>query len=259
MHGGAAQFVGGNLLADGGLHQRRPGEEKSAAVGHEHVIAHHRQVAAARDAHAHDGGDLRNPHGRHHRVVAEHAAEVVGVRENIFLQRQEDSRGIHQVNRRHPVFDRDVLRANHLLRGHGEERARLHGGVVGDDHHQPGLNAGQPRDDAGCGCAAPLFVHAVGGVGAEFEKCSGINQQIDALARREASLAVLALDRFRAAAFADSLFFVAHLRNQVSQEAHVGFKAGRGGIDMRLEYGGTRRRSGINAFVHEGILKEVTV
>jgi hypothetical protein len=28
---------------------------------------------------------------------------------------------------------------------------------------------------------------------------------------------------------------------------------------MRLEHGGTRRRSGIDAFVHEGILKEVTV
>ena len=120
VHGGAAQFFGGNLLPDGGLHQRRPGQEKSAAVGHQHVIAHHRQVAAAGHAHAHDGGDLRNPHGRHHRVVAEDAAEIVGVGKNIFLQRQEDAGRIHQVNRRHPVFDRDVLGANHFLRGHRE-------------------------------------------------------------------------------------------------------------------------------------------
>ena len=97
------------------------------------------------------------------------------------------------------------------------------------------------------------------GVGAQFEKCSGIDQQIDAFARGKASLIVLALDRFGPAAFADSLLFVAHLRNQVGQEPHIGLKAGRGGINARLENGGTRGHSGINAFVHEWILKEVTV
>ena len=172
---------------------------------------------------------------------------------------QKDSRRIHQINRRHAVLDRDVLGANHFLRGHGEEGARLHRRIVGDDHHQPGLNARQSGDHAGSRSAAPFFIHAVGRVGAQFEKCSGINQQIDALARGEASLVVLALDRFGPAAFADFLFFIAHLRNQVGQEAHVGFKARRGGIDVRLENGGTRGRSGINAFVHELSLKEVTV
>ena len=151
VHGRAAQFFGGNLLADGGLHQRRPGKKQSAAVGHQHVIAHHGQVAAAGHAHAHDGRDLRNSHGRHHRVVAEDAAEIVGVGKDVFLQRQKHAGGIHQVDRRHAIFDRDVLRANDLLRGHGEERAGLHGGVVGDDHHQAGLNARQAGDDAGGG------------------------------------------------------------------------------------------------------------
>ena len=61
------------------------------------------------------------------------------------------------------------------------------------------------------------------------------------------------------AALADFLFFVAHLRNQIGQEAHVGFKACRGGIDVRLDNGGARGCSGINAFVHERVLKEVTV
>ena len=61
---------------------------------------------------------------------------------------------------------------------------------------------------------------------------------MDALARCQASLVVLALNRLRPATLADSLFFVADLRNQVSQEAHIGFKAGRSGIDVRLENGG---------------------
>ena len=96
-------------------------------------------------------------------------------------------------------------------------------------------------------------------VRAQLEKRSRIDQQVDALARRQPSLAVLAFDCLGPAAFADFLFFVAHLRNQVRQEAHVGFKARRSGVDMRLENGGTRWRSGIDAFVHEWSLKEVTV
>ena len=151
MHGRAAQFLGGDLLADGRLHQRRAGEEQPAAFGHQHVIAHHRQVAAAGHALAHDGRDLRNAHRRHHRVVAEDAAEVVGVGKDLFLQRQEHAGGIHQVDRRHAILDGDVLRADHLLAVIGKERAGLHGGVVGDDHHQPAVDARQPGDHAGGG------------------------------------------------------------------------------------------------------------
>ena len=34
VHGGAAQFFGGNFLSDGSLHQRRAGKEEPTAVGH---------------------------------------------------------------------------------------------------------------------------------------------------------------------------------------------------------------------------------
>ena len=37
VHRRAAQFFGGNLLPDGRLHQRRPGQEQPAALGHQHV------------------------------------------------------------------------------------------------------------------------------------------------------------------------------------------------------------------------------
>ena len=114
-----------------------PGKKKPAAFGHQDVIAHHRQIRAARDAHAHDGGDLRNAHGAHHGVVAEDAAEIVGVGKDVFLQRQKNAGGIDQVDRGDVIFDGDILRANHFFRGQREERAGFHRGVVGDDHHQP--------------------------------------------------------------------------------------------------------------------------
>ena len=91
VHGGAAQLFGGVLLPDGGLHQRGSGEKEAAAFGHQHVVGHDREIRAAGDAHAHDGGDLRDAHGGHDGVVAEDAAEVVLIGEDIFLQREEDA------------------------------------------------------------------------------------------------------------------------------------------------------------------------
>src|SRR5256884_87140 len=86
MHFRAAQIFGGRLLPDGGLHQRGTGEKQSRPFGHEDVIAHHRKIRASRHAHAHDGGNLRNAHSAHDRIVAKDAAKIVGIRKNIFLQ-----------------------------------------------------------------------------------------------------------------------------------------------------------------------------
>src|SRR5262249_14170433 len=124
----------------------------------------------AGNAHAHDGGELRDPLGAHDRVVAKHAAKVVGIGEDIFLQREEDAGGIDQINRGKVVFDGDVLGTNDLFCGHREKRAGFDGGVVGDDHEQAPANAAQARDGT-CGRgAAPFLVHLVGGVNAQLKK-----------------------------------------------------------------------------------------
>ena len=65
MHFSAAQFVSGIFLPDGGLHQRGASEKQAAAIGHQNVVAHHRQISAAGHAHPQDGRDLRNAEGRH--------------------------------------------------------------------------------------------------------------------------------------------------------------------------------------------------
>ena len=109
MHLGAAQIFGRYFLSYRRLHQRRSRQKKSAALSHQYVVAHQRQVGAAGHAHAHDGGDLRNAHGAHDCVIAEDAAKIVGVRENIFLQRQKHSGRVHQIKGRNPILDRDVL------------------------------------------------------------------------------------------------------------------------------------------------------
>ena len=56
------------------------------------LIAHHWEIRAARHAHSHNRGDLRNSHCGHHSIIAEHAPEIVGVRKHIFLQRKKNSR-----------------------------------------------------------------------------------------------------------------------------------------------------------------------
>ncbi len=153
VHGCAAEFFGVGLLADGGLHQRRAGEEEAGAFGHEHGVSHDGQISAAGNAHAHDGGDLGNAHGAHDGVVAEDAAEVVGVGEDVFLQGKEDAGGVDQVERGNAVFDGDGLRAQNLFGGHGEECAGFHGGVVGDDHAQAAGDAAEAGNDARSGRA----------------------------------------------------------------------------------------------------------
>ena len=228
VHLRAAQFLGRNSLPDGGLHQRRAGQKKPRAFRHQNVVAHHRQISAAGDAHAHDGGDLRNAHRAHHRVIAKHAAEIVGIRENVLLQRQKNARGIDQIDRGNAVFDRDVLRADHFLRGHREKRPGFYGGVVRDDHHQPARDSRQAGNRARRRRAAPFLIHFVSGVNAQLEKFrSGIDQARDALARREPALFVLRFDGFCSAALLQPRFFVFDFGEQVHHAPHVLFELGR--------------------------------
>ncbi len=212
MHFCAAEFFGGSFLADGGLHQRGAGEKKAGAFGHQDVIAHYREIRAAGDAHAHDGGDLRDAHGAHDRVVAEDAAEIVGVGEHVFLQRQKNAGGVDEINRGNAIFDGDILRANYFFRGHGEKRAGFYGGVVDDEHEGAAADTRESGDDACAGRAAPFFVHFVGGVGAELKEMrAGIDEFLDALAAGQAAFFVLRLDGLGAAAGVDLFFFIFQL------------------------------------------------
>src|ERR1700758_1461457 len=65
---------------------------------------------------------------------------------------------------------------------------------------------------------------------------------------------MLVFNGLAASAFADFLSFIAHLRHQVCEEAHVGFKARRGGIDLGRQHTARRRAvccEGVVAFSHD--------
>ena len=209
VHLRATQFLRGGPLADGGLHERRAGEKKAAAIGHQNVVAHHRKVSAPRYAHAHDGGNLRDAHRTHNGVVAEDAAEIVGIGKNVFLQRKKNAGGIDQINGGNVIFDGDILGADHLLGRHREECAGFYRGIVRDDHHAPAGDSSQPGDGSGGGRSAPLLIHFVCGVDSKLEEFrAGIDEFGDALARRQTAFFVLRFDGLRPASLADFLLFL---------------------------------------------------
>ena len=238
VHLRAAEFFGCGFLPDGGLDQRRGGEEKPASFGHQNVIAHYRQIRASGNTHAHDRGDLRNAHRAHHGVIAEYAAKVVGIGEYVFLQRQKNAGGIDEIQNGNAVFDRDVLRADHFLGGHRKERARFYGGVVRNDHHQATGHATGADDGSSGRRAAPFLVHFVCGVEPEFEKLRfGINQECDSFAGSEAVLLVLGFDGFCAAAFADAAFFVFDFGEAINHLPAIGLKSRGFRINVRFDDG----------------------
>src|SRR5699024_5985305 len=86
VQGAAAELFGGDLLAGGGLDQRRAAAEDRALVGDDdRLIGHGRNVGAAGGAGAEDCGQLGDPRGRERGLVVEDAAEVLAVGEYVVL------------------------------------------------------------------------------------------------------------------------------------------------------------------------------
>src|SRR5579862_4068300 len=237
VHFRPAKVLRGSFLPNRGLYQRRPREKQPAALRHENVITHHRQIRPARHAHPHNRGNLRNPLRAHHRVVPKHAPKIIGIGKHIFLQRKENASGIHQVNCRNAILDRDILRANHLLRRHREERASFHRRIIRDDHHLPARHAREANNRPRRRRAAPLVVHLIRRVEAQLEKFSlRIDQLRDTFPRRQPPLLVLRLDRFRPAALPDSLFLILDFSQVVHHLPAVLLKVSRLRVHLRLNH-----------------------
>ena len=131
----AAQVLGAHHLAGGRLHQRRAAQEDGPLVAHDDgLVAHGRHVGAAGGAGAHHHRDLRDAAGREVGLVVEDAAEVVAVREDLVLPRQEGAARVDQVDAGEPVLLGDLLGPQVLLHRERVVGAALDGGVVGDDH-----------------------------------------------------------------------------------------------------------------------------
>ena len=146
---GAAELLGGHLLAGGRLHERRAADEdRAGAADDDRLVRHRRHVGAAGGARAHHDGDLRDALRGHAGLVVEDPAEVVAVGEDLVLERQERAARVDEVDARQVVLLGDLLRAEMLLHREREVRAALHRGVVRDDHARAALDDPDARDDA---------------------------------------------------------------------------------------------------------------
>ncbi len=170
VQGGATQFLGGDLLAGGGLDQGRAGQEHGGVLAHhDHLVGHGRYVGAAGGAGTEHHADLRDAPGRHVRHVEEDAAEVLPVREHLILAGQVGAAGIHQIEAGQIVFRGHRLAAQVFFHGERVVAAAFHGGVVGDDH---ALHAGHPADAAHAAGGGHVLarVDAVGGQRRQFQE-----------------------------------------------------------------------------------------
>ena len=203
----AAERFGIHHLPHRALHQVRTAQShETGLLDHDDHVGERRQIRAARDAHAHHRGDLRNfQPPPHQRVVVENPRRAVLPGKDAVLIGQIHARRIHQVDDRQPVAHRDFLGSQNLVDRLGPPRAGLHRGVVGDDHARPLFDVCQARDHARRGSLAVVAV--VGDQQADFEKQRArIDQMRDALARRQLALSVLFFDLLRAAAELELLF-----------------------------------------------------
>ena len=178
MERAAAELLRGHLLPGRRLHQRRAAEEDRALVADDdRLVAHRRDVGAARRAGAHHRGDLRDPLRRHRRLVEEDAAEVLAVGEDFVLHRQEGAARVDQVDAGQPVLQRHLLRPQVLLHRHRVVGAAFDGRVVGGDDDLAPLDPADPGDDPAARRGA--VVEVLGGERGELEeRAAGVEQLV---------------------------------------------------------------------------------
>ena len=195
VHRGAAERLVVGVLAGGHLDQRRAGQEDLAApVDHDDVVAHAGHVRAAGGAVAEDQRDRRDPLGRQPGEVAEPATARD---EDLRLRGQVGAARLDQADVRQPVGLGDVVGPAALAQRVRVGGAAAHRRVVGDDHHLDALDHADARHGAG----ADREVGAPGGVRRQLEeRAVAVEQQLDALARRELAAGAVAVERALAAA-----------------------------------------------------------
>ena len=195
VHVRAAELLVVGVLAGRHLHQRWAGEEDlRTAVDHHHVVAHARDVRAARGRVAEHQRDRRDPRGAQPGEVAEHPPAGD---EDLRLTRQVRAPRLDDAHHRQAVLPGDVEGAQRLLQGVRVGGAAAHRRVVGEEHALDVADHPDPGHHRG----ADLVLGAVGGERRELEEGRVlVAEQLDALAREQLAAGVVALDVAGAAA-----------------------------------------------------------
>jgi hypothetical protein len=182
MEVGAAELLGRDDLAGGGLDEWGTAEEDGAiALDNDGLVGHRGHVGAASSAGAHDDGDLRNATLRHVGLVEKDATKVVTVGKDVGLTRQEGAARVDEIDAGEAILQSDLLGAEVLLDGERIVGAALDSGVVGNNDTFAAVNAANAGDDAG-GRHPVVVVALVGGELREFEERSiTIDQSVNTL------------------------------------------------------------------------------
>ena len=200
MHVTATEFLGGDLLARGRLHQgRSTQEDRALLLDDHHLVAHRRHVGAPGGARTHDRGDLRNAARAHLGLVVEDAPEVVAVGKDLGLHGQERAAAVDEVDAGQVVLHRDLLRPQMLLHRQRMIGTAFDRGVVGHDHHLAPVDVAHPGHQAGR--RQRRLVDLVGGQRRELEEgASRIEQGVDAFAHEHLAPALVQFTGLLAAA-----------------------------------------------------------
>ena len=194
MNRGAAELLGGDRLVGDGFHHIGAGDEHVAGVAHhEDEIGHRRRIDVAAGARPHDQRDLRNDaRGQH--VALEHLA-IAAERRDALLDAR--AAGVEQADDRRAVLQRHVLDLGDLLRMRLAKRPPEHREILGENKDRPAVDRAPAGDHAvarnfrlrHAEIDAAMFDEHV-----EFLERAVIEQQFDALARRQLAARMLRLD-----------------------------------------------------------------
>ena len=207
----AAEALIIGVLADGGFDQRRAGEEDLTLLSHQYdVVGQSRQIGAAGGRAAVHHRDLRQARRAHARLVGEAAPAVD---EDLGLVEQVRAAGLHQMDHRQLVGERDLLGAQRFLQPHGRDRAALDGAVARADDASFALNHPDPNHHAAARGAAlaVIVVHFQPGQRRDLQEgLIAVDQARHALTRQKLAALFKAL-LLRSGIGADLVLQRAHL------------------------------------------------
>ena len=214
-----AQFLVGDGLVGHGLHHVRPGDEHVGGVlDHEDIVGHGRRVDRAAGARPHDQRDLRH-HARGQHVALEDLG-VAGQGGDAFLDA--GAAGIVQADHRSADLDRLVHDLADLLGMGLGERAPEDREILAEHEDQPAVDGAVARHHAVAG--DPVGGHPEVGAAVldeqvPFLERALVEQDFQALARGQLTLAVLRVDAPFAAAGARAGAHVLEPANDVLHAA----------------------------------------
>ena len=185
VHLGAAQLLIGGDFAGGSFQQGRAGKEHlGLATHHHHVIRQPWLIGPASGAGAVHHGDLRQPHGRHARLVGKAACAFD---EDIGGVVEVGAAAFGQRHHRQFVLEGDLLQAQGFLQTGGGDGAALDCAVAGGDQAAHPGDITDTGNNPATGLGAVLVVmQLVASQRRQFKKGrAGVEQQVKALTRQQ--------------------------------------------------------------------------